>query len=62
VKKHLVLTLTSVVALAVFAGCTDSQAKPAKANIVTKDAAMPARTSTNFISANMTLRWIASIS
>jgi protein-disulfide isomerase len=41
VKKHLVLTLTSVVALAVFAGCTDSQAKPAKANIVTKDATKP---------------------
>ena len=40
-KKHLVLTLTSVAELALVAGCTDSQAKPAKPNIVTKDATKP---------------------
>lgn len=40
-KKQLVLTLTSVAALALIAGCSDSQAKPAKPNIVTKDASKP---------------------
>ncbi|MBS1961516.1 MAG: DsbA family protein [Bdellovibrionales bacterium] len=40
-KKHLVLTLTSVAALGLIAGCTDSQAKPAKPNIVTKDGTKP---------------------
>lgn len=35
------LTLISVSSLALFAGCTDSQAKPAKPNIVTKDSPKP---------------------